>query len=85
MGIPSSLAFNSSGLSSFACIPKIIPSKSSVILPTSQPVISGSKPCLESLDLEGSKKPSSEPEMVLPCRCRAMARLCMTLPPIEMK
>ena len=56
------LASNSSGLSAFACIPKITKSKSDEILEENHPNVSGNKPCFANLDFDGSKILSSLPE-----------------------
>ena len=57
------LASNNSGLSGFACIPRITKSKSDEIFEENQPNFSGNKPYLSNLDFEGSKILSSLPEI----------------------
>jgi len=79
------LAFNSSGLSFFACIPNTIASIFLSILSGNQPSLSGNNPNFAKRDREGSKISSSEPVIVSPFLCKAIARLCMALPPMAIK
>src|SRR5664279_3516334 len=83
--MPRSLALRSSGLSAFACMPRMTVSISLVIFAGFHPHFAGRRPYFSSLDLDGSNISSSDPETVYPLLCKAIARLCITAPPIAMK
>ena len=84
-GISKVFACSNSGLSSRACIPKMTASNRDEIFSGNQPISLGKIPSFASLDLEGSKISSSEPVISCPFLRRAMAKLCMALPPIAIK
>ena len=56
-----------------------------VIREASHPCVSGIRPQAARRLADGSKISSSEPLTEYPFLCRAMARLCMALPPMAIK
>ena len=60
-------------------------SRLSFILLVSQPNEFGYRPCNFNLDADGSYNLSSLPETLYPIFFSEMAKLCITLPPIDIK